>query len=146
MIAIASDHGGYELKGVLTAHMKARGIEFTDYGTDSEESVDYPVYARRVTKAVKEGKAVFGVIVCGTGIGVSITANREKGIRAALCTNTFMAEKTREHNDANVLCMGGRVTDPGTAVEILDTFLGTPFSNGERHLRRIQMIDKPEEE
>lgn len=142
MIAIACDHGGYELKLEILKHLDERGIAYTDLGCDSTASVDYPIYARKVTDAITKGEAELGILICGTGIGISITANKVKGIRAALCTDCFMAEATRLHNNANVLAMGGRVVGPGLACKIVDTFIDTPFSNEERHIRRINMIEE----
>ena len=141
MIAIGSDHGGYALKQEILAHLKARGLEARDYGTYSEASCDYPVYAKAVAKAVAAGECERGILICGTGIGVSITANKVPGIRCALCGDCFSAKATREHNDANVLALGARVVGPGLALLIVDTFLDTPFSNDERHIRRISMIE-----
>ncbi len=141
MIAIGSDHGGFELKKKLMEHLSERGLEYKDFGTYSSASCDYPVYAQAVANAVASGECDRGIIICGTGIGVSITANKVRGIRAALCGDCFSAEATRQHNDANVLCMGARVVGEGLALKIADTFLDTPFSNDERHIRRISMIE-----
>lgn len=141
MIAIGSDHGGYALKQALMKHFQARGLEYRDFGTYSEASCDYPVYAKAVAKAVASGECEKGILICGTGIGVSITANKIPGIRCALCGDCFSAEATRQHNDANVLAMGARVVGEGLALMIADTFLDTPFSNDERHKRRISMIE-----
>ncbi|MCI5602672.1 MAG: ribose 5-phosphate isomerase B [Lachnospiraceae bacterium] len=141
MIALGCDHGGYELKQEIIKHLQERGIEFKDYGCDSLESVDYPVYAKKVANVVASGECEKGILICGTGIGISIAANKVKGIRAALCTDCFMAEATRLHNDANILALGGRVVGPGLALKIVDTFLDTEFSNDERHIRRIGMIE-----
>ena len=141
MIAIGSDHGGFELKKVVMAHLDARGLEYKDFGTYSDASCDYPVYGKAVAKAVASGECERGIIICGTGIGISIAANKVHGIRAALCGDCFSAEATRQHNDANVLALGARVVGPGLALKIVDTFLDTPFSNGERHIRRIEMIE-----
>ena len=142
MIAIGSDHGGFELKKKLMEHLSERGLEYKDFGTYSSASCDYPVYAKAVANAVASGECDKGIIICGTGIGVSITANKVHGIRAALCGDCFSAEATRQHNDANVLCMGARVVGEGLALKIADTFLDTPFSNDERHIRRISMIEE----
>lgn len=137
MIAVGSDHAGFALKQKLMAHLKERGIEYRDYGTYTEESCDYPDFAEAVSQAIISGEADRGLLICGTGIGISIAANRHREIRAALCGDCFSAEATREHNDANVLALGARVTADGLAIKILDTFLDTPFSNGANHIRRI---------
>ena len=142
MIAIGCDHGGFELKEEIKKHLEERGLEYKDYGCNSTDSVDYPEYGKKVAHAVADGECERGILICGTGIGISITANKVKGIRAALCTDCFMAEATRLHNDANILAMGGRVVGPGLAVKIVDTFLHTEFSNEERHMRRIEMIEE----
>ena len=123
------------------AHLDARGLEYKDFGTYSDASCDYPVYGKAVANAVASGECERGIIICGTGIGISITANKVHGIRAALCGDCFSAEATRQHNDANVLALGARVIGPGLALKIVDTFLDTPFSNSERHIRRIEMIE-----
>lgn len=141
MIAIGCDHGGFELKNEIMKHLEERGIEFKDFGCTSNESVDYPEYGKKVAEAVASGKYEKGILICGTGIGISIAANKVKGIRAALCTDCFMAEATRLHNDANILALGGRVVGPGLALKIVDTFIDTPFSNDERHIRRIGLIE-----
>ena len=141
MIAIGSDHGGYALKQALMKHLEARGLAYKDFGTSSEASCDYPVYAKAVAQAVAAGECEKGILICGTGIGVSITANKIPGIRCALCGDCFSAEATRQHNDANILAMGARVVGEGLALMIADTFLDTPFSNDERHKRRISMIE-----
>ena len=141
MIAIGSDHGGFELKKEIMAHLDARGLEYKDFGTYSDASCDYPVYGKAVAKAVASGECERGIIICGTGIGISIAANKVHGIRAALCGDCFSAEATRQHNDANVLALGARVVGPGLALKIVDTFLDTPFSNGERHILLIEMIE-----
>ena len=141
MLAIGSDHGGYALKQAIMAHLTERGLEYKDFGTYSEASCDYPDYGRAVAQAVANGEAEYGIIICGTGIGISITANKVPGIRAALCGDCFSAEATRSHNDANVLALGARVVGEGLAIKIVDTFLDTPFSNDERHIRRIRKIE-----
>ena len=138
-ICIGSDHGGYALKLELIEHLKARGFEVTDVGCDSDKSCDYPVYAKAVTDIITEKKADLGILVCGTGIGMSMAANKVEGVRAALCHDVFSAKATREHNNANILCMGARVVVAGLAEMIVDTFVDTPFSNDERHIRRISM-------
>ena len=142
MIAIGCDHGGYLLKQEIMEHLDAREVAYVDVGCNSEESCDYPIYAKAVAEKVVSGECEKGIIICGTGIGVSITANKFKGIRAALCHDTFSAEATRLHNDANVLTMGARVVGAGLALKIVDTFLDTPFSEEERHIRRISMIEE----
>ena len=141
MIAIGSDHGGFALKKALMAHLEKRGLAYKDFGTYSEASCDYPVYAKAVAHAVADGECERGILICGTGICVSITANKVPGIRAALCGDCFSAEATRAHNDANILCMGARVVGEGLALKIADTFLDTSFSNDERHIRRISRIE-----
>lgn len=142
MIAIGSDHGGYQLKQEVIEHLKARGIQYIDCGSHSEESCDYPIYARKVADTILSREAQLGILICGTGIGISIAANKIKGIRAALCHDTFSAKATKSHNDANILAMGARVIGAGLALEIVDTFLDTPFSNDERHIRRINLIEE----
>ena len=144
MIAIGSDHGGLELKQYLMKHLEAQGIAYKDYGTYTADSCDYPEYAEKVCRAVTGGEADKGILICGTGIGISIAANKVRGIRAALCGDCYSAEFTRLHNDANVLCMGGRVVGTGLAEKIVDTFLSTEFLGG-RHARRIAMIAEIEE-
>ena len=141
MIALGCDHGGYDLMQEVKKHLEERGIQYRDFGCDGTGSVDYPVYGKKVAQAIVDGECDKGILICGTGIGISITANKFKGIRAALCTDCFCAEATRLHNDANVLAMGGRVVGPGLALKIVDTFLDTPFSGDERHIRRIGMIE-----
>ena len=141
-IAVGSDHGGFALKEAVKKHLEAKGIEVEDFGCYSTESVDYAVYGAKVAHCVADGKADYGVLVCSTGIGISMAANKVKGIRAALCSDCFSAEATRLHNDANILAMGARVLGPGLAVKIVDTFLHTEFSNGERHIRRIEKIEE----
>lgn len=141
MIALGCDQGGYELMQEVKKHLEARGLEYKDFGTYSSASVDYPIYGKLVAHAVAEGECEKGILICGTGIGISITANKIKGIRAALCHDVFSAEATRLHNDANILAMGGRIVGPGLALMIVDKFLDTPFSGEERHARRIGMME-----
>lgn len=141
MIALGSDQGGYGLKQEVIKHLEEKGMEYKDYGSYDEKSCDYPVYAKKVANAIVEGECDRGILICGTGIGISIAANKVKGIRAALCHDTFSAQATREHNDANILAMGARVIGPGLALKIVDTFLETEFSNAERHVRRVGMIE-----
>lgn len=141
-IALGADHGGYELKEKIKEHLLEReDIEILDMGTDSNESVDYPKYGHIVGEMVAMNKADFGIIICGTGIGISISANKVKGVRAGLCTDTTMARLTREHNDANVLALGARIIGDVLALDIVDTFLSTNFIGG-RHQRRIDNIEK----
>ena len=142
MIGIGSDHGGYALKEAIKKHLEERGLEYRDYGTYSDASCDYPAYGRAVAKAVAAGECELGILICGTGIGISITANKVPGVRAALCSDCFSAEATRQHNNANILALGARVLGEGLALKIVDTFLDTPFSNDERHIRRISMIEE----
>lgn len=142
MIALGSDHGGYELKQEIKQYLEDQKLEYKDFGSYNEEACDYPVYAKAVAHAVADGECEKGILICGTGIGISITANKVKGVRAALCSDCFSAEATRLHNDANILAMGGRVVGPGLAVKIVDTFLRTEFSGDERHMRRIRQIEE----
>ena len=144
MYAIGSDHGGYELKQAVMAHLKERGVEFRDYGTFSTDSCDYPDYGEAVARAVASGECERGIVVCGTGIGISIAANKVHGIRCALCGDCYSAEKSREHNDANMLALGGRVLGEGLALKIVDPFLDTEFAGG-RHARRLAKIAAIEE-
>lgn len=144
MIAIGSDHGGFELKNHVIAHLKEQGVEVCDMGTYSEESCDYPVIAKKVAEAVSGGEYEKGILICGTGIGISIAANKVKGIRAALCGDVYSAQMTRRHNDANILCMGGRVIGRELAFMICDTFLKEEFEGG-RHEKRIAAISAMEE-
>lgn len=141
MLALGCDHGGYELMQEVKKHLDKKGITYKDFGCNSTEAADYPVYAKRVANAIVNGECSQGILICGTGIGISIAANKVQGIRAALCTDCFCAEATRQHNDANILAMGGRVVGPGLALKIVDTFLETPFSGEERHVRRVNMIE-----
>ena len=142
MLAIGSDHGGYELKLEIMKHLEDRGIEYKDYGTYSKDSCDYPEFGHAVAKAVAGGNCESGILICGTGIGISISANKVPGIRCALCGDCFSAEATRLHNNANILALGARVVGPGLAIKIVDTFIDTPFSNDERHIRRINKIEE----
>lgn len=139
MLAISSDHAGYQLKKIIINWLEANGYAVTDFGTNSEQSCDYPDFACLAAKAVTSNKCKFGIVICGTGIGMSIAANKVKGIRCALCTNVFMAQATRNHNDANFLALGSRVTDSDTAIEIVKTFLTSDFEGG-RHIKRIEKI------
>jgi len=139
IIAIGNDHGGYELKLEIVKHLTDRGFTVKDMGTNTADSCDYPTYAKLVTDALVAKEAELGILVCGTGIGMSLAANKVDGIRAALCADCFSAQATREHNDANVLCLGARTLGAGLALMITDIFVDTPFSNDERHIRRISM-------
>lgn len=141
MIGLGCDHGGFELKNEVIQYLEKNNIPYKDYGTYTEDSTDYPIYAKKVANAIISGECEKGILICGTGIGISITANKIKGIRAALCHDVFSAKATRLHNDANILAMGGRVVGAGLALEIVKAFLETEFSNEERHIRRINMIE-----
>lgn len=141
MIGLGCDHGGLELKKTVIEYLEKNGYEYKDFGTYTDDSCDYPVYGKAVANAVVSGECDRGIIICGTGIGISIAANKVKGVRAALCGDVFSAKATREHNDANILAMGARVIGPGLALEIVKAFLETEFSNDERHIRRISMIE-----
>ena len=140
-IAIGADHGGYELKQIIIQYLIDKGYEVKDFGTYSSESCDYPTIAKPLANAIAKKEFDKGILICGTGIGMSITANKIKGIRAALCADKFSAKATREHNDSNILCLGARVIKQDLAIEITDIWLNTPFSNEERHIRRIGMIE-----
>lgn len=140
-IALASDHAGFELKEEIKKYLLGAGIEIQDLGTDSAESVDYPVYGMKCAGAVLSGEADRGIVICATGIGISIAANRFKGIRCALCTDTNMAEMTRRHNDSNVLALGGRTTGTDKALKITEVWLNTEFEGG-RHRRRVDLLDQ----
>lgn len=142
MIAIGCDHGGFELKQEIVKYLEENKLEYKDYGTYTKDSCDYPVYAKKVAHAIIDGECEKGILICGTGIGISITANKFKGIRAAICHDCFSAQATREHNDANILAMGARVVGSGLAIKIVDTFLNTEFSNEERHKNRIRLIEE----
>ncbi|MCI8427881.1 MAG: ribose 5-phosphate isomerase B [Lachnospira sp.] len=144
MIAIGCDHGALDLKNQLKEHLDKKGVVYKDFGCNTNESCDYPIYAHKVTDAVLSGECELGILLCGTGIGMSIAANKVKGIRAALCGDCFSAQVTREHNDSNVLCIGARVVGSELALRIVDTFLGAEFSQSERHKRRIAMLEEEE--
>lgn len=139
MYAIGSDHGGYALKQEIMKHLSERGIAYRDYGTYSDESCDYPDYGEAVGRAVASGECERGIVVCGTGIGISIAANKVRGVRCALCGDCFSAQMAREHNDANVLALGARVLGAGLALKIVDTFLDSSFAGG-RHERRVAKL------
>lgn len=142
-IGIGSDHGGYELKDSIKKHLMEKNIEVVDYGTDSTESVDYPDFGRAVAEAVVSKEVDRGIIICGTGIGISIAANKVKGVRAALCTDSYSARMSMEHNNANVLALGARVLGEGLALDIVDTWIETKFQGG-RHERRVNKISEIE--
>lgn len=142
MIAIGSDHGGFDLKETVIAHLKAQGIACKDFGCYDKNSCDYPLYGRAVAEAVAKGECEKGIVICTTGIGISITANKVKGIRCALCADTLTAQMTRLHNDANVLAMGGGIVGSNLALSIVDTFLRTEFSKEEKHCRRVGLIEQ----
>ena len=144
MIAIGSDHGGYALKQAIMKHLEKKGLEYKDYGTYTEDSCDYPIYGEAVARAVSAGECERGIVICGTGIGISMAANKVKGVRAALCGDCYGAEFTRLHNDANILALGARVVGEGLALKIVDTFLETGFEGG-RHARRVALISEIEE-
>lgn len=142
MIAIGCDHGGYELKEKVIRYLENKGIPYRDLGCNSKESVDYPIYGHAVAEAVADGTCEKGIVICTTGIGISISANKVPGIRCALCSDTLSAKMTRLHNDANVLAMGAGIVGDNLALDIVDTFLNTAFSGEERHQRRIDLIEK----
>jgi ribose 5-phosphate isomerase B len=142
-ISIGSDHAGYELKELIKNHLEEKGFEVIDKGTFSKERVDYPLFGEAVAKSVSEGESTRGIVICGTGIGISISANKVKGVRAALCTNEYMARMSRKHNDANILALGSRVLGTDLAISIVDVFLSTEFEGG-RHEKRVQLIQNIE--
>lgn len=144
-ITVGCDHAAYELKKKVIAHLNERGVEVIDVGTNSTESCDYPNFARAVCKNVQDGVTELGILICGTGIGMSIAANKHRGIRAAVCSDTFSARLTREHNNANVLCFGERVVGMGLAFDLVDAFIDAEFEGG-KHQRRVDMITAIEEE
>ena len=139
MIALGSDHGGFELKCKIVEYLKDKNIEFKDYGCFNTDSVDYPDVAKEVCTAVSQGECERAILICGTGIGISIAANKMRGIRAALCHSSFDAKMSRMHNNANVLCLGGRTTGPEIALEIVDSYLSASFEGG-RHANRVEKI------
>ncbi len=141
MIAIGSDHGGYDLKQVIIGYFEEKGIEYKDYGCYDKSSCDYPVFGKAAAEAVASGECEKGVVVCTTGIGISIVANKVPGVRCALCQDTFSAKMTRLHNNANMLALGGGIVGPNMALDILETFLNTEFSEEEKHCRRIGLIE-----
>lgn len=141
MIAIGSDHAGYSLKQTIIQYLEQNNLSYKDYGCYSEQSCDYPVYAKKVANAIVNGECDKGILICGTGIGISIAANKIKGIRAALCHDCFSAQACREHNNANIIAMGSRVIGSGLAVKVVEEFLNTEFSNDKRHIDRINQIE-----
>ena len=140
-IGIANDHSAVDMKNEIVKYLEEKGYEVVNYGTDTTESCHYPIYGEKIGRAVASGEVDLGIAICGTGLGISLAANKVKGIRCALCGDVFSAKATREHNDANILALGARVTGPGLALEIVKAFLETPFSNDERHIRRIKQIE-----
>ncbi|MBR3602585.1 MAG: ribose 5-phosphate isomerase B [Lachnospiraceae bacterium] len=142
MIALASDHGGFDMKQIVIEYLEENGIEYKDFGCYDKTSCDYPVFARPAAEAVASGECEKGIVVCTTGIGISIVANKVKGIRAAVCNDPYAAKMTRLHNNANVLALGGGMIGKNMAIDILETFLNTEFSEGENHIRRISMIEQ----
>jgi ribose 5-phosphate isomerase B len=144
-IALGSDHGGYQLKENLKKYLKELNVEYKDFGCNSEKSVDYPDIGFKIAREVKNRNYDKGILICGTGIGMSIVANKIKGIRASLCHDVFSARYAREHNDANILTLGGRVIDSGLAKEIVKVWLSTDFSGEERHLKRLNKIKQEED-
>lgn len=143
-VAIGCDHGGFALKEAVRGYLSTHGVEYEDFGAFSTESVDYVPIAAKAARAVASGNADYGVLICSTGLGISMAANKVKGIRAAVCTNEFCAEMTRRHNNANILCMGGKVVDEETGVKLVEIFLNTEFEGG-RHQRRIDQISQIED-
>ena len=143
-IAIACDHGGLNLKNEIIKYLEAHGHTYVDFGTKSTDSCDYPDFGAAAARAVADGECEKGIVVCTTGIGISIAANKVRGVRCALCTDPYLAKMTRLHNDANMLALGGGVTGKNLALEIVDTFLDTEFSKGENHIRRIGKLENKE--
>lgn len=141
MIAIGCDHGGYELKEKVVAYLKEHNLEYKDFGCYGKDSCDYPIFGRAAAEAVANGECDRGIVICTTGIGISMVANKVKGVRCALCADTHSAKMTRLHNDANVLAMGAAIVGEGVAMSILETFLNTEFSGEEKHVRRINLIE-----
>ncbi len=140
MIAIGCDHGGYDLKVEVVKYLEEKGLEYKDFGCMDKTSVDYPIYGHAVAEAVANGECEKGIVICTTGIGISIAANKVKGIRCALCSDTLSAKMTRLHNDANVLALGGGMVGTNLALDIVETFLNTPFSEEEKHQRRVNLL------
>ena len=142
MIALGSDHGGYDLKQVVKGYLDEKGIAYKDFGCMDKNSCDYPIFGRAAAKAVASGECEKGIVVCTTGIGISMVANKVPGVRCALCQDSFSAKMTRLHNDANMLALGGGIVGPNLALDIVETFLNTEFSAEEKHVRRISLIEK----
>ncbi|MBO5166375.1 MAG: ribose 5-phosphate isomerase B [Lachnospiraceae bacterium] len=141
MIAIGSDHGGYDLKQVVIKYLEEQGIAYRDFGCYDKNSCDYPLFGKAAAEAVASGECEKGIVVCTTGIGISIAANKVAGVRCALCQDTFSAKMTRLHNNANMLALGGGIVGPNLALDIVETFLNTPFSEEEKHCRRIGLLE-----
>ncbi len=141
MIAIGSDHGGYDIKQTVIKYLQEKGIAYRDFGCEEKLSCDYPIFGRAAAEAVASGECEKGIVICTTGIGISMVANKVKGIRCALCQDSFSAKMTRLHNDANMLALGGGIVGPDLALDIVETFLNTSFSKGENHNRRISLIE-----
>ena len=139
-IVLGADHGGYELKNVIKAHLESCGFETIDVGTNSSDSCDYPIFASKLCQKLQNNEADLGILVCGTGIGMSMAANKHKGIRAACCSDTFSARLTRLHNNANVLCLGARVLGAGLALDLVNEFVNAEFE-GDRHIKRLSLIE-----
>jgi len=145
-IAIGSDHAGFAYKEEIKLYLARKNLEFVDFGTKSIDSTDYPLYAEKVAVSVRDRQADIGILICGTGIGMSIAANKQRGVRAAACQSAFATRASREHNNANVLCVGSRTNTIEEVLEFVELFVNTPFSNGERHVKRIELIRKIEED
>lgn len=145
-VGICNDHAATKLKFSVIEHLKANGYEVINYGTDTEDSCDYPLFAKALCKAMQNKEVEYGIAICSTGVGISIACNKHKGIRACCCSETTSARLTKEHNNANVICFGANIVSEKMAFDIVDTFLTTPFSNGERHIRRVNEIKQIEDE
>lgn len=141
MIALGSDHGGFDLKQVVIAYLEDKKIPYKDFGCEDKNSCDYPIFGRAAAEAVAKGECEKGIVICTTGIGISMVANKVKGVRCALCQDSFSAKMTRLHNDANMLALGGGIVGPNLALDIVETFLNTEFSDEEKHNRRIALIE-----
>lgn len=139
-IILGADHGGYELKNIIKSHLESKGFDVIDVGTNDAHSCDYPVFASKLCKKIQSGDSELGILVCGTGIGMSMAANKHRGIRAACCSDTFSARLTRLHNDANVLCIGARVVGAGLAIDLVEAFINAEFE-GDRHIKRLSLIE-----